>query len=64
MQQILRKAPLVVDGKPIYRVYVAGQMTGLVDFGRELFANAADKLRRLGFEVFNPGETEKPIQIT
>lgn len=40
------------------RLYVAGKCSGLPDFGRALFAEAAYQLRSRGFEVINPTEGE------
>lgn len=37
-------------------VYIAGKMNGLPDKGRAKFAEAAEKLRGLGFVVLNPAE--------
>ncbi len=36
------------------KVYLAGKMTGLPDFNRAAFADAADRLRDEGHSVFNP----------
>ncbi|WP_259331943.1 DUF4406 domain-containing protein [Pseudomonas sp. GW101-3H06] len=38
------------------RVYVAGPMTGLMDFNYPAFNAAADQLRALGYEVENPAD--------
>lgn len=38
------------------RVYVSGPMTGLPDFNRAAFNEAATWLRGQGFDVFNPAE--------
>jgi hypothetical protein len=38
------------------RLYLAGQMRGIPEFGFPLFHAAADKLREQGHEVFNPAE--------
>lgn len=36
------------------RVYLSGPMTGKPDLNRKAFNEAADELRKLGHEVFNP----------
>lgn len=38
------------------RVYVAGPMTGIVDFNYPAFNAVADQLRALGYEVENPAD--------
>ena len=38
-------------------VYVSGPMTGLPDHNYPAFATAATRLRELGYDVLNPGET-------
>jgi len=38
------------------KIYVAGKMRGLPDFGHRAFRDAADKFRSEGHEVFNPVE--------
>ena len=35
-------------------VYLAGPMTGKIDFNRAAFATASERLRRQGYSVFNP----------
>lgn len=42
------------------RVYVSGPMTGQPDLNRPLFARAADRWRRQGFDVVNPHEIDFP----
>ncbi len=37
-------------------VYISGPMSGLPDFNRAAFHQAAHKLRALGYEVINPAE--------
>ena len=37
------------------KVYLSGPMSGIPDFNRPALAAAADKLRRKGHQVFNPG---------
>lgn len=43
------------------RIYVAGKMRGLPNFGHEAFNDAAGKLRAEGHEVFNPVESAEEI---
>lgn len=42
------------------RVYVSGPMTGLPDCNYPAFNEVSALLRRLGFEVENPAENERP----
>ena len=39
-----------------FHIYLSGPMTGLPDYNRPAFAEAADKLRSEGKSVFNPGD--------
>lgn len=41
-------------------LYLAGPMTGLPDYNRPAFHDAAAQLRAAGFAVLNPAETELP----
>lgn len=43
------------------KVYLSGPMTGYPDFNRAAFADAAYKLRELGFEVVNPHQLPEPV---
>ncbi len=43
------------------KIYLSGPMTGLPDFNRAAFADAAFKLRELGFEVINPHQLPEPV---
>ena len=36
------------------RLYLAGPMSGIKDFNFPAFNEAAEHLRKLGYEVFNP----------
>ncbi|WP_067622957.1 DUF4406 domain-containing protein [Alicyclobacillus acidiphilus] len=38
------------------RIYLSGPMSGLPDWNRPAFMEAAGRLRNLGFEVVNPAE--------
>ena len=40
------------------RLYLAGPMTGIKYFNAPAFADAAFRLRLVGFEVFNPAEND------
>jgi hypothetical protein len=40
------------------KIYIAGKMTGLPDFGFPAFHEAAAKLRAEGHEVVNPAEIQ------
>lgn len=42
------------------RVYLAGPMTGIKDFNRPAFDDAAKKLRLLGYDIINPARTWLP----
>lgn len=42
------------------RYYLSGPMSGLPDFNKPAFNSAAEKLRGLGLEVFNPAESPLP----
>lgn len=42
------------------RVYISGPMTGVPDFNRPAFYNAAQRLRALGHHVENPAENAPP----
>lgn len=41
-----------------YDVYLSGPMTGLPNFNRPAFAEAASMVRRCGLSAFNPGEAD------
>lgn len=41
------------------RIYLAGPMRGLPDFNFPAFHQMAWKLRRIGWEVFNPAENDE-----
>lgn len=41
------------------RIYLSGKMTGLPDDGKPAFYIESERLRGLGFEVFNPAELPK-----
>lgn len=41
------------------RIYISGPMTGLPDLNFPAFNNAAEQLRSLGHEVFNPAEKQE-----
>ena len=43
------------------KVYLSGPMTGKPDYNRAAFADAAYKLRELGFEVVNPHQLPEPV---
>ena len=43
------------------RVYVAGPMRGVAQFNFPAFYDAAEALRRLGHEVFNPAERDSKV---
>src|SRR5271165_2474704 len=49
---------LEYEGKSIVKVYIAGKMQGIPDWGHAKFCAAADALRDQGFNVMNPAETE------
>ena len=36
------------------KIYIAGPMRGYKNFNRDAFAKAEERMRKLGFEVFNP----------
>lgn len=38
------------------KVYIAGPMTGYVEFNYPAFHQAADQLRKMGFDVVSPAE--------
>ena len=40
------------------RLYLAGPMSGIKDFNFPAFNEAAEHLRKLGYEVFNPAEAD------
>ena len=40
------------------RLYLAGPMSGIKDFNFPAFNEAAEHLRKLGYEVFNPAEDD------
>ena len=42
------------------RIYIAGKMSGLPDFGYPAFNAEAARLRALGHEVLNPAENPEP----
>jgi hypothetical protein len=44
------------------KVYIAGPMRGCTDLNFPLFRAAAEKLRDLGYEVYDPSEHEDPAQ--
>ena len=44
--------------RSVCRCYLAGPMTGMPDDNKPAFKVVADILRRVGWEVFNPGEEE------
>lgn len=44
----------------IKTLYIAGPMTGLPDYNRPAFHEAAQALRAAGFTVLNPAETSLP----
>lgn len=46
--------------RPRPTAYIAGPMSGLQDFNRPAFHDAAAKLRRLGYVVENPAECSLP----
>ncbi|WAH39252.1 DUF3850 domain-containing protein [Alicyclobacillus dauci] len=37
------------------KVYISGPMSGIAEFNRPVFDNAAEMLREAGYNVFNPG---------
>lgn len=43
------------------KVYLSGPMTGKPDYNRAAFADAAFKLRELGFDVVNPHQLPEPV---
>ena len=43
--------------------YIAGKMTGLPDKGKAHFDAAAERLRRKGYAVLNPGELPENMPI-
>ncbi len=44
------------------RLYVAGPMTGLPEWNRPAFAEAAARLEAAGFEVVNPASLPEPCE--
>jgi len=46
------------------RVYLAGPMRGIAEFNFPAFREAAEALRGLGYEVFNPAERDESIGFT
>lgn len=53
---LLLPNPLKATGAP--SVYLAGPMTGILHYNFEAFAEAANRLRKEGFYVFNPAEAD------
>lgn len=45
------------------KIYLSGPMTGYPDFNKAAFAEAAFKLRELGFEVVNPHQLPEPVTV-
>lgn len=45
----------------MFTLYVCGPMTGLPDFNRTAFDEAARQLRAAGYRVLNPAETRLPL---
>lgn len=43
-----------------HHLYLCGPVTGLPDFNRPAFSQAAQALRESGYDVFNPVENGKP----
>lgn len=43
------------------KIYVAGKMRGLPNFGHQAFRDAAARLRAEGHEVFNPVESAEKL---
>lgn len=39
-----------------FKAYIAGPMTGLPNFNRPAFFEAAEKVRSLGYKVWNPAD--------
>lgn len=44
----------------MFTLYISGPMTGLPDFNRPAFDEAARQLRAAGYRVLNPAETRLP----
>lgn len=42
------------------KIYLAGPMSGLPNYNREVFNDAAKRLREAGHEVVNPAESTLP----
>lgn len=43
------------------KIYLSGPMTGYPDFNKQAFADAAFKLREMGFDVVNPHQLPEPF---
>ena len=46
------------------RVYLTGPMTGIKDFNRPVFRQAADALRKKGFDVVSPDDLDNQDPAT
>ena len=43
------------------RIYIAGKMRGIADFNFPAFDQAAEELRTLGHECFNPADNDRAV---
>ena len=46
----------------VRQLYVAGPMTGLPDFNRPAFDDAARRLRAAGISVYNPADISRDVE--